>query len=267
MKQALFSLIGAGAVTLVAFGTTSTPIAAQGGTGTIVGHVRYMGPTPVLPIIRMGADPRCNKLYVGKRPTAPTFVVGTDGAFANVLVNLDGSFPATPVPATPVVLGQKGCHYAPRVLGARIGQTLQVTNEDVTVHNVHSLSKAGNDFNRTQPINGKPFEFTLKAGELLRITCDSHTWMTAYVGIFDNPYFAVSGTDGSFTIANAPAGKQTIKAWHEVMGTQTQMIDVQPGKTTTVDFTFMPVQKSAATTPVRDIVIPETVTVANIITR
>jgi plastocyanin len=203
----------------------------------------------------MGADPRCNKLYVGKRATAPTFVVGTDGAFANVLVNLDGSFPATPVPATPVVLGQKDCMYVPRVLGARIGQVLQVTNEDVTEHNVHSLSKAGNDFNRTQLINGKPFDFTLKAGELLRITCDSHTWMTAYVGIFDNPYFSVSGTDGSFTIANVPAGKQTVKAWHEVMGMQTQMVDVQAGKTTTVDFTFAPGQKTASV-PIHDLVVP-----------
>jgi plastocyanin len=266
MKRATFSLAAGGAL-LIALAAATSPVAGQAGGGTIVGHVHYMGPTPVNPIIRMGADPRCNKLYVGKRPTAPTFVVGTEGAFANVLVNLDGSFPATPVPAAPVVLGQKDCHYAPRVLGARIGQMLQVTNEDVTVHNVHSLSKAGNDFNRTLPINGKPFDFTLKAGELLRITCDSHTWMTAYVGIFDNPYFSVSGADGSFTIANVPAGKQTVKAWHEVMGTQMQMVDVQAGKTTTVDFTFMPGQKPVATAPVRELVIPADVQLASIITR
>jgi plastocyanin len=267
MKQSLFSLAAVAAVTLVALGATSASIAGQGGTGTIVGHVRYMGPTPVNPLIRMGADPRCNKLYVGKRPTAPTFVVGADGAFANVLVNLDGSFPNTPLPTAPVVLNQKDCMYAPRVLGARIGQTLQVTNEDPTDHNVHSLSKAGNDFNRTQLVNGKPFDVAMKATELLRITCDNHTWMTAYVGIFDHPYFSVSGTDGSFTIANVPAGKQTVKAWHEVMGTQTQMVDVQAGKSTTVDFTFVSGQKSAVETPVRDIVIPHTVTLASIVTR
>src|SRR5262245_52616590 len=267
MKQALLSCAAAAAATVVALGLTSMPAAGQGGTGTIVGHVRYMGPMPVNPLIRTGADPRCNKLYVGKRPTAPTFVVGADGAFANVLVNMDGSFPKAAVPTAPVVLNQKDCMYAPRVLGARIGQTLQVTNEDPTDHNVHSLSKAGNDFNRTQLINGKPFDVTLKAGELLRITCDNHTWMTAYVGIFEHPYFSVSGSDGAFTIANVPVGKQTVKAWHEVMGTQMQMVDVQAGKTTTVDFTFMPTQKSAAETPVRDIVIPGSVRLASIITK
>ena len=267
MKQALFSLAATAAATLVALGATSTPLAGQGGTGTIAGHVRYMGPTPVNPIIRMGADPRCNKLYVGKRPTSPTFVVGTDGAFANVLVNLDGSFPATPVSTTPVVLDQKDCQYAPRVVAARVGQTLEVRNDDPTEHNVHASSMAGNDFNTTQPIKSMPFNFKLKGGEILHVRCDNHTWMTGYVGIFDHPYFSVSGTDGAFTIANVPAGKQTIKAWHEVMGTQTQMIDVQAGKTTTVDFTFMPGQKTAAETPVRELVIPETVTLASITTR
>jgi plastocyanin len=265
MRKALFSFSAAAATTLVMIGAASAPIAGQGGTGTIVGHVHYMGQTPVNPIIRMGADPRCNKLYVGKRPTAQTFVVGADGAFANVLVSLDGSFPSTPVPATPVVLNQKDCQYDPRVLGARIGQTLQVKNDDPTDHNVHALSKAGNDFNTTQPVKGMPFEFKLKAGEILHVTCDNHTWMTAYIGIMDNPYFSVSGTDGTFTIANVPAGKQSVKAWHEVMGTQTQMVDVAAGKTTTVDFTFAPGQKGASA-PIRELIIPADVKLASIVT-
>jgi plastocyanin len=267
MKQTPSFLTAAAAAILVALGTTSTSISGQGGTGTITGHVHYMGPTPVNPIIRMGADPRCNKLYVGKRPTSPTFVVGADGAFANVLLNLDGSFPATPPSTMPVVLDQKDCQYVPRVVAARVGQTLEVRNDDPTEHNSHSASMAGNDFNTTQPIKTVPFHFKLKAGEVFRIRCDSHTWMIAYVAAFEHPYFSVSGSDGAFTIANVPAGKQTVKAWHEVMGTQTQMVDVQAGKTTTVDFTFMPGQKSAAETPVRDIVVPETATLASIITR
>lgn len=255
MRKALFSFAAAAAATLLSIGVATTPVAGQGGTGTIVGHVKWMGPTPVNPIIRMGADPRCGKLYVGKRPTAQTVVVGADGAFANVLVNLDGSFPSTPVPTTPAVLNQQDCQYAPRVLGARIGQTLQVKNDDPTEHNVHSLSKVGNDFNTTQPSKSMPFEFKLKAGEILHVTCDNHTWMTAYIAILDNPYFSVTGADGTFTIANVPAGKQSVKAWHEVMGMQTQMVDVQAGKTTTVDFTFAPGQKSASV-PMHELTVP-----------
>lgn len=253
-RKAIFSL-AAGAAALFVFAATSSPVAAQGGGATIVGHVHYQGPTPVNPLIRMGADPRCNKLYVGKRPTAPIVVVGADGAMANVLVALEGSFPGTPVPTTPVVLDQKDCMYAPRVLGALIGQTLRVTNLDPTAHNVHSLSKSGNAFNTTQLINGPPFEYKLKVGEILRVTCDSHTWMTAYIGILANPYFAVTGADGTFTIANVPAGKQTIRVWHEAMGLQTQTVDVEAGKMTTVDFTYMPGQKPAAGA-VRELIVP-----------
>lgn len=255
MKHALSSFAAASIVAFVVIGVSSVPVAGQGGTGTIVGHVKYMGPTPVNPIIRMGADPRCNKLYAGKRPTSQAFIVGADGAFANVLINLDGSFPGSPAPSTPVVLDQKDCQYTPRVIAGQIGQTLQVKNGDPTDHNIHSASMAGNDFNTTQTINGKPLEFKLKAGEILRVRCDNHTWMTGFIGIFDHPYYAVSGTDGSFTIANVPAGKQTVKAWHEVMGMQTQMVEVTPGKTTTVEFTFAPGQRGAAA-PVRDVTIP-----------
>ena len=264
IRKATFSLAAIAAMLFV-FATTSSPVAGQGSGGTIVGHVHYMGPTPVNPILRMGADPRCNKLYAGKRPTAPIFVVGADGAMANVLATLEGSFPDTPVPTTPVVLDQKDCMYAPRVLGALIGQTLHVTNQDPTAHNIHSLSKSGNAFNATQLIKGPPFEYKLKAGEILRITCDNHTWMTAYIAILDNPYFAVTAADGTFTIPNVPAGKQTIRVWHEVMGPQTQTVDVQAGKMTTVDFTFMSGQKPAPGASIHELVIPHNVEVASII--
>src|SRR5262245_27299382 len=145
MKHALISCMAAAAATIIGLDVSSVPAAGQAGTGTIVGHVRYMGQTPVNPIIRMGADPRCNKLYVGKRPTSQAVIVGADGAFANVLVNLDGTFPASPVPSTPVVLDQKDCQYTPRVIAAHVGQTLQVKNDDPPDHNAHAQSKEGQD--------------------------------------------------------------------------------------------------------------------------
>jgi plastocyanin len=265
VRNTAFSL-AAGAAVLIALGASTTPVSGQAGIGTIVGHVRYMGPTPVNPMIRMGADPRCNKLYVGKRPTAQTFVVAADGGMANVFVDVDGSFPNAPASTTPVVIDQKDCLYQPRVIGARIGQTLQIKNGDVTGHNVHALSMAGNDFNTSQPTAGMVFEFKLKSGEMLHIKCDIHSWMNSYVGIVDNPYFAVSGSDGSFTIANVPVGKQTIHAWHEAMGPQAQTVDVQAGKTTTVDFSYMPGQKPAAGAGVRELIVPAGVKLASIIT-
>jgi hypothetical protein len=99
------------------------------------------------------------------------------------------------------------------------------------------------------------FDYKLKAGEMLHIKCDIHAWMSGYVGIVDNPYYAVSAADGSFTITNVPTGMQTLNVWHEVFGMQTQTIDVQAGKTATVDFTYTPGQKAAIPAPVRELTV------------
>ena len=56
--------------------------------------------------------------------------------------------------------------------------------------------------------------------------CDVHGWMNAYVGVLDHPYFAVTKTDGMFSIPNLPPGTYTLAAWHERLGTQTQSITV-----------------------------------------
>ena len=62
--------------------------------------------------------------------------------------------------------------------------------------------------------------------------------MFAWVSIFDSPYFAVSAKDGTFKIANVPAGKYTIEADHRKAGKTTQEIEVKEGEPTKVDFTF-----------------------------
>jgi uncharacterized protein (DUF2141 family) len=62
--------------------------------------------------------------------------------------------------------------------------------------------------------------------------------MTAYVGVVPHPFYAVSGEDGSFSIPNLPAGKYTLEAWHEALGTKTLDVEVTEGGTATADFAF-----------------------------
>ena len=105
------------------------------------------------------------------------------------------------------VLDQRGCIYTPRVLGARVGQTLQIKNSDEVLHNLHSLSPKANAFNVSQPKAGMTYEVKLKDEDaMLRLKCDIHGWMTAYVGVVNHPYFAVSGANGEFEIRDVPAG-------------------------------------------------------------
>ena len=104
-----------------------------------------------------------------------------------------GTLPETPVPSVPVTIDQRGCTYGPRVVGLRLGQTLEIKNSDDLLHNVHSLSGRGNAFNIAQPMAGMVYKPKLKDLEtMLRLSCDIHTWMTAFVGIVNHPYFSVT---------------------------------------------------------------------------
>ncbi len=75
------------------------------------------------------------------------------------------------------------------------------------------------------------------------VKCDVHPWMTAYVGVFANPFFSVTGTDGKFTISGLPPGTYEITAWHEKLGTQTATVTVAAAKPAAANFTFAPPAK------------------------
>src|SRR5262245_61891240 len=212
---------------------------AQTGTGTIKGHIRLTGKLPGNPVIRMGMDPMCSKANAGKRVIQEFVVATVDGSLANVFVRLKGNFPQMPVPAQPVVVDQMKCVYTPRVVGARVGQTVQIKNSDQLLHNVDALSGQKNGFNIAQPRAGLVYEFKPKNEEvMLHLKCDVHNWMNAYIGVVTNPYFAVSDAMGNFQIDKVPPGTYTIEAWHERFGLVSKMITVKAGAPTTFDFTY-----------------------------
>ncbi len=120
-----------------------------------------------------------------------------------------------------------------------IGQALQIKNGDALMHNVRSHSAINQPFNQGQPVQGMVFAHTFTTSEVMvPLKCDVHAWMNAYIGAIDHPFFAVTGSDGTFTLPNLPAGTYTIEAWHETLGTQEQTITVGPAETTHVDVTF-----------------------------
>jgi hypothetical protein len=236
-RRLLPLLVGVVTTSAASAGHAAMAAAQPPGHGTIKGHIRLLGKLPGNPVIRMRRDPLCAKLNRGKQVVQETVVAALDGSLANVFVRLDGTFPNTPVPTQPVTIDQHGCIYSPRVVGLRVGQTLQVRNSDDLLHNVHSLSARGNSINVGQPLAGMVNQFRPKDEEtMLRLSCDLHSWMTAYIGIVNHPYFVVTGKNGMFEIANAPAGRHTIRAWHELYGELKQTVLVTSGAAATVDF-------------------------------
>ncbi|MCP4245678.1 MAG: hypothetical protein GY778_01385 [bacterium] len=227
--------------------------------GAIEGKVGFTGKPRRNPLIQMGADPNCLSINAGKKVIQKLVDLHRDRTVGNVFVHVTGDLPGAAPPAEPAVIEQEGCIYHPRIGGAVVGPTLKVRNNDSTLHNVHALSKVGNDFNVGQPKAGMEYDYKLRKGEvMLRIKCDVHPWMVGYLGVKTHPYFAVTGDAGTFRIEGVPAGTHTLQAWQEKLGTVDQQVEVKEGETATVEFSYGPSQAAALSPalPIRDLVVP-----------
>jgi len=225
--------------------SSSAPVAAPAAAvsaadaATVTGKVTFSGTAPKPTAIKLSADPYCQKADPGL--TTETEIVGPGGEVENVFVYVkDGLGNRTfPAPTEPVTLDQKGCHYAPHVLGIMVGQPLKIVNSDNTLHNVHGLAKENKEFNQGQPIQGMQMTHVFSAKEvMIPFKCDVHNWMNAWIGVLDHPFYAVTGADGTFTIKGLPPGTYTIEAWHEKLGSQTQTVTVGAKESKTVAFTY-----------------------------
>jgi plastocyanin len=207
--------------------------------GTVSGRALLDGPAPANAQIKMAADPFC--LRANQGGAALESYVVENGGLGNVFVYIKDGLGNywVDVPSEPVQLDQSGCRYTPHVLGVRAGQPLDIRNSDETMHNVHALANVNGDFNFGQPIKGKTDRKTFASAEVMvTLKCDVHSWMNAYVGVVNHPYFAVTANEGRFALKDVPAGTYTIEAWHEKLGTQTQTVTLGEKESKDISFTF-----------------------------
>ena len=220
-----------------------TPTAATRALGdsSVTGTVTFSGTPPALPPLSMDADPTCAGMHSGPVPS-PMLTLGSGNTMADIMVSVTEGLPADaawPMPTEPVVLDQHGCTYVPHVMGIRVGQTYRILNSDGILHNIHTLPQINRTFNQGMPATLTEATTTFNSPEpMFQIKCDVHPWMSAFIGVFDHPFFSVTGTDGRFTISGLEPGTYTITAWHERLGTQTASVTVGAGATETQDFTF-----------------------------
>jgi plastocyanin len=195
---------------------------------------------PEQTVLQLGGWSECAAQHPGGNPRAGDVLVN-DGKLQNAVVYIKEGLGdhVFAVPTEPVIIDQKGCVFLPRITGAQTGQPLRLLNSDPLAHNVHGLPKNSRQWNFSLGVKGTSRTISVSKPEvMIEIKCDIHPWMRAYLGIFDHPYFALSGADGSFTLKNVPPGEYTIEAWHERFGTRTQKVTLGAKGTREIVLTF-----------------------------
>ena len=134
-------------------------------------------------------------------------------------------------------MDQQNQTFVPHVLAIVAGTTVDFPNSDRTYHNVFSLSKTRTfDLGRYAVGRSKAVRFDQPG--IVRVFCDIHSHMSAYILVFSHRYFAVTDEEGRYRIDNVPPGSYTVVAWHESLPADTRRVGVPDGGETDLNFTL-----------------------------
>ena len=229
---------GAGKAPAAAKSGDATPAAggtyeAAKGTATLKGVVKFVGTAPAIQKYNMDSTPACKahgdsvieKTEVNPNGSLPhVFIYAVDGPALGM-----GGYAEDEVE-----VDQQGCVYVPHVVGVVAGAKVKFKNGDDMSHNVHVKGKK-NDWNKSQSAKQSDL-YEPKKEFGVKVICDVHSWMTSYMHVMDNPFFAVSAREtGAFEIKGLYPGKYKFRAWHENWAKDKQVefeVEVKDGENT-----------------------------------
>jgi hypothetical protein len=204
-------------------------------TGSITGTVKIEGNLKQI----TGIISPCGKGGNASAPPPPP--TETKAEPANIVIYLKsglGNYHFD-TPTNPVSLDQQNCTYQPHVLALMVNQPLQIQNSDPVAHNIHVLSKVNPQWNHSEPSGVAPIMESFSKPELaIHVICKLHPGMSAFVFVFDNPYYAVTSSSGPFDLKNVPPGTYTVEAWQQQLGTEDQTVTIAPKESKTLSFVF-----------------------------
>jgi plastocyanin len=200
--------------------------------GTITGTVKIAGDTPEAKMLKVDKDQAtCGHDDI----PSEALIVSGDGALNNVVVSIVNISKGKKFEGGTASIDQKGCVFIPHITVVPPGSTVDLLNSDDVMHNLHSWSIKNTAFNEGVAGHGKlpkTFEFP----ETIKMTCDVHKWMSAWLIVQNNPYYALTGAGGKFKLEGVPAGTYTVQAWQESLGKTTQEVTVSAGGEAKADF-------------------------------
>jgi plastocyanin len=124
-------------------------------------------------------------------------------------------------------MDQRNETFYPHVLAVTVGSVVDFPNSDSTFHNVFSLSKAKH-FDLGRYARGKSKSVTFDKPGVVRVFCDIHSHMSAFVLVFNHPYFATTDGDGRYRIDNLPPGTYSVAAWYEGETRASRSVTIPP---------------------------------------
>lgn len=194
--------------------------------GTLKGVIKYGGKVSAPAILKTGKY----KKACGPETKSEALLV-KNGGVMNAVVSLKGK----KLKGKPghYEMDQKKCRFVPHVIAMMKDSELELHSDDPINHNIHTYSF------ENDPINvmvgpGQSYSQEFEEPEIIKVECDIHNWMTAWIVVADNPFFAVSQKNGEFEIPDVPSGTYTLSVWHETLGNIDQKVKVGKGVTEVV---------------------------------
>lgn len=214
-------------------GQKNTPAAPT--YGHVEGFIQAPQNTAAPKIINQDSDPFCS----ANERLDESLLVGAEGGLQNVVIRILG-LPNSAAPGEPVKMAQEGCSFSPRVVSIVAGQTLSISNDDDTFHNVHTYRGKKALFSIAHPPGAPPIDRNIHGSQesILNIKCDIHPWMRGYAVVHNNQWVAISDHAGKFSFRNVPAGKWPLELWHETLGKLAGEITVSPKQVTTLQLSY-----------------------------
>lgn len=204
--------------------------------GTIRGSVKVAGKLPPLPPLQIS-----KYKDVCKDVPNETLIVGPNQGLRYAVVTLEGITKGKAVERESLhELDNVKCRFSPHVQAASVGQFVVFKNSDPILHTAHSFFPDGQPQFNIGLYPGRVSRKPLITPGVVKILCEVHPWMSAYMVVTDHPYHSITDVYGEYQITDVPPGSYRIKVWHESLGTQDKRVEVKPGVPQTVDFTFTP---------------------------
>jgi hypothetical protein len=184
--------------------------------GTISGKVLFQGtPPPMKTII-----PTKDQEVCGDIREEPQLTLSADRGLQDAVVFLKevATGKTWQLPAQTPDLTNRKCNFVPHLQVVPAGSDIEIISDDPVLHATHGFLGKRTVFSVTLPNKGDRVKRPLKKSGFVRIECDAHGWMLGWIYAADNPYYALTAQDGTFTITDVPPGSYTLVVWQEYTG-------------------------------------------------